>query len=292
MIFETHAHYDDERFDPDRAELLSSMKEKNIGHIINVGASMTESEESIRLSREYPFIFASVGAHPDEIGILNDDWMEKMYSWCSDPKVVAVGEIGLDYYFDDEVEDKEAVKEKQIFWFKKQLEVAEKAHLPVIIHSRDAAEDTMNILTEYAKKVSQVTGENAAEGIASPGVIHCYSYSLEQAKIYLKQGWYFGIGGVLTFKKSKKLQEVVEYLPLSRILTETDSPYLCPEPFRGNRNDSTYIPYVIHKISEIKGISEYEVTEQTEKNAMRLFSKVGEFTLKSKTEARALTKKC
>lgn len=283
MIFETHAHYDDERFDPDRAELLSSMKEKNIGHIINIGASMAESEESIRLSKEYQFIYASVGAHPDEIGILNDEWMEKMYFWCSDPKVVAVGEIGLDYYFDDDVKDKEAIKEKQIFWFKKQLEVAEKAHLPVIIHSRDAAEDTMNILTTYAAKVCPVTEENAvemAEGIVSPGVIHCYSYSLEQAKIYLKQGWYFGIGGVLTFKKSKKLQEVVEYLPLSRILTETDSPYLCPEPFRGSRNDSTYIPYVIQKIAEIKGISEVEVTEQTERNAMRLFKKVPEYELK------------
>ena len=284
MIFETHAHYDDERFDPDRAGLLLSMKEKNIGHIINVGASMAESLESIRLSKEYPFIYASVGAHPDEIGILNDEWMEKMLSWCKDPKVVAVGEIGLDYYFDEDVTDKEAVKEKQIFWFKKQLEVAEKAHLPVLIHSRDAAEDTMNILTEYAEKVCPVTEENAvdrAEGIVSPGVIHCYCYSLEQAKIYLKQGWYFGIGGVLTFKKSKKLQEVVEYLPLSRILTETDSPYLCPEPFRGNRNDSTYIPYVIQKIAEIKGLSEAEVTEVTERNAMRLFSKVSLYEKKS-----------
>lgn len=266
MIFDTHAHYDDEAFDEDRRELLSVMKENGIGTIVNVGASMESSKTTLALSGEYPFIYAALGVHPSETKELNEESMD----WIRDNalchgiknggKVVAIGETGLDYYWDDEEETDRAIQKK---WFERQIELAKEVKLPVIIHSREAAKDTYDI----AKALH--AGENG-------GIVHCYSYFRELAGEFLKLGFSFGIGGVLTFKNAKKLKEVVEYLPMESILLETDSPYLAPVPNRGKRNSSLNLPYVVQAISEIKGLEEDRVIEITEKNARRLFGLEGE----------------
>ena len=252
MIFETHAHYDDEKFDEDRAELLSSMQENGIGRIINVSANLESLENTRKLMEAYPFIYGAFGLHPDEVGDLNEDVMERMRGLCRLEKAVAVGEIGLDYYWDKENH------EKQQYWFRRQIALAREEKLPMIIHSREAAADTLRVMKE---EKSEEIG----------GVIHCFSYSAEMAEEYLKMGFYLGIGGVVTFKNAKKIKEVVQMAPMERILLETDSPYLAPVPYRGKRNSSLYLPYVVREIAEIKGISEEEVIEMTEKNAVRLF---------------------
>lgn len=252
MIFETHAHYDDEKFDEDRAELLSSMQENGIGRIINVSANLESLENTRKLMEVYPFIYGAFGLHPDEVGDLNEDVMERMRGLCRLEKAVAVGEIGLDYYWDKENH------EKQQYWFRRQIALAREEKLPMIIHSREAAADTLRVMKE---EKSEEIG----------GVIHCFSYSAEMAEEYLKMGFYLGIGGVVTFKNAKKIKEVVQMAPMERILLETDSPYLAPVPYRGKRNSSLYLPYVVREIAEIKGISEEEVIEMTEKNAVRLF---------------------
>lgn len=252
MIFETHAHYDDEKFDEDRAELLSSMQENGIGRIINVSANLESLENTRKLMEAYPFIYGAFGLHPDEVGDLNEDVMERMRGLCRLEKAVAVGEIGLDYYWDKENH------EKQQYWFRRQIALAREEKLPMIIHSREAAADTLRVMKE---EKSEEIG----------GVIHCFSYSAEMAEEYLKMGFYLGIGGVVTFKNAKKIKEVVQMAPMERILLETDSPYLAPVPYRGKRNSSLYLPYVVREIAEIKGLSEEEVIEMTEKNAVRLF---------------------
>ena len=252
MIFETHAHYDDEKFDEDRAELLSSMQENRIGRIINVSANLESLENTRKLMEAYPFIYGAFGLHPDEVGDLNEDVMARMRELCRMEKAVAVGEIGLDYYWDKENH------EKQEYWFRRQIALAREEKLPMIIHSREAAADTLRVMKE---EKSEEIG----------GVIHCFSYSAEMAEEYLKMGFYLGIGGVVTFKNAKKIKEVVQMAPMERILLETDSPYLAPVPYRGKRNSSLYLPYVVREIAEIKGISEEEVIEMTEKNAVRLF---------------------
>ena len=252
MIFETHAHYDDEKFDEDRDALLSSMKENGIGRIINVSANLESLENTRKLMEQYPFIYGAFGLHPDEVGDLNEDVMERMRGLCRLEKAVAVGEIGLDYYWDKENH------EKQQYWFRRQIALAREEKLPMIIHSREAAADTLRVMKE---EKSEEIG----------GVIHCFSYSAEMAEEYLKMGFYLGIGGVVTFKNAKKIKEVVQMAPMERILLETDSPYLAPVPYRGKRNSSLYLPYVVRGIAEIKGISEEEVIETTEKNAVRLF---------------------
>lgn len=252
MIFETHAHYDDEKFDEDRDALLSSMKENGIGRIINVSANLESLENTRKLMEQYPFIYGAFGLHPDEVGDLNEDVMERMRGLCRLEKAVAVGEIGLDYYWDKENH------EKQQYWFRRQIALAREEKLPMIIHSREAAADTLRVMKE---EKSEEIG----------GVIHCFSYSAEMAEEYLKMGFYLGIGGVVTFKNAKKIKEVVQMAPMERILLETDSPYLAPVPYRGKRNSSLHLPYVVREIAEIKGISEEEVIEMTEKNAVRLF---------------------
>lgn len=252
MIFETHAHYDDEKFDEDRDALLSSMKENGIWRIINVSANLESLENTRKLMEQYPFIYGAFGLHPDEVGDLNEDVMERMRGLCRLEKAVAVGEIGLDYYWDKENH------EKQQYWFRRQIALAREEKLPMIIHSREAAADTLRVMKE---EKSEEIG----------GVIHCFSYSAEMAEEYLKMGFYLGIGGVVTFKNAKKIKEVVQMAPMERILLETDSPYLAPVPYRGKRNSSLHLPYVVREIAEIKGISEEEVIEMTEKNAVRLF---------------------
>lgn len=256
MIFESHAHYDDRQFDSDREELLSSMKEKGIGTIINVGSDFIASQKTIALTEQYEFIYGAIGIHPSDIADLN----EEVYHWLQEKsklqKVVAIGEIGLDYYWDKE----EEVKRNQRYWFCRQLELAREVELPVIIHSRDAAEDTLKLMQGiHAEQI--------------PGVIHCFSYSLEMAKEYLKMGYYIGIGGVITFKNAKKLKEVAAKIPLERILLETDCPYLSPEPERGKRNSSKNLLYIAQEIATIKKISCEEVIQVTRKNAEKLFPK-------------------
>lgn len=251
MIFDSHAHYDSSQFDEDRDELLRSMPENGVGTILNVGADWDSVTEVVELAQKYPYVYAAVGLHPDEVGDLNEERFEFLKGQCQKEKVVAVGEIGLDYYWDNESHD---VQKK---WFIRQLELARELALPVIIHSRDAAEDTLKIMKEHAQGLR--------------GVIHCFSYSKELAREYVKMGFHIGIGGVVTFKNGKKLKEIAEEIPLERILLETDCPYLAPVPFRGKRNSSLYIPHIAQEIATLRGITYEEVVAQTEQNAKELF---------------------
>lgn len=252
MIFESHAHYDDEAFDEDREALLSSLQEQGIGTVINIGASLSGCEATVKLAEQYPFVFGAVGVHPSEVEELNEENFARLSILCDHEKVVAVGETGLDYHYP---EPDKALQKK---WFERQLTLARETGLPVIIHSREAAKDTLDIMqTLHAEEIG--------------GVVHCFSYGKEMAREYLNMGFHFGIGGVITFNNAKKLKEAVEYIPMGRILLETDSPYLAPQPHRGERNSSLNLPYVVEAIAEIKGISRKEVEEITEENARRLF---------------------
>ena len=252
MIFDTHAHYDDDAFDEDRDALLTGMREAGVEYIVNIGASMASSERSLQLAKKYPFIYAAVGVHPDEVGELNEEKFEKLREWSMDEKVKAIGEIGLDYYWDKEGHD------LQKHWFLRQMELAHERNLPMIVHSREAAKDTLDMVI-------------AAKPLELSGIIHCYSYSVEQAREYLNMGYYLGIGGVLTFKNAKKLKEVAEYAPLSQIVLETDCPYLAPVPFRGKRNDSAKIIHVAEELAAIKQVSVEDVLRVTNENGRKLY---------------------
>lgn len=257
-IFETHAHYDDEAFDEDREELMNSLKKAGVERVVNIGASMQSCVDTVGLMEKYPFVYGAIGVHPSEVWELDKfaGGDEAAIKWLKDmavlEKSVAIGEIGLDYHYEDT--DK-AVQKK---WFIRQLELARELGLPVVIHSRDAAKDTVDFMNEM----------NAGD---IGGVVHCYSYSKELAKTFLDMGYMLGIGGVITFSNAKKLVEVVEYAPLDSIVLETDSPYLAPMPYRGKRNSSLNIPLIAEKISEIKNVSVEEVYDRTWNNAMRLY---------------------
>lgn len=258
MIFETHAHYDDEKFDEDRVELLSHLlRENNIGNIVNIGASFRGCKDSLKLAETYDNVYAALGIHPEELEDFSEEAMEWIKSNASNPKVVAIGEIGLDYYW---VKDEEG-RAKQRQWFKRQLDMAREVDLPVVIHSREAAEDTLNTIVEY----------NSVDN--RKGIIHCYSYSKEIALEYTKMGWYIGVGGVVTFKNSKKLVETVQAIPIERIVLETDCPYMAPVPHRGERNSSIYLKYVAEKIAELKDVSVADVERITYENALNLYYK-------------------
>lgn len=251
-IFDTHAHYDDEVFDEDRDALLAELPENGIARVVNVGASLASCGRTIELMNRYDYIYGAIGVHPSETAELNDDAFEWLRQQCRLEKCVAVGEIGLDYYWDEP--DRELQKE----WFRRQLNLARELAKPVIIHSRDAAKDTVDLMTEeHAEEIG--------------GVIHCYSYTKETAEVFLKMGFYFGIGGVLTFKNAKKLKEAVAYIPLDRIVLETDCPYLAPEPNRGKRNSSLNIPYVVKALAEIKGVEEEAVRKAAWENAHKMY---------------------
>ena len=252
MIFDTHAHYDDEAFDEDRDVLLSGMKDAGVKYIVNIGASMASSKRSIALAEKYPFMYAAVGVHPDEVGELDEEKFLTLKEWAKHEKVKAIGEIGLDYYWDKEGHD------LQKHWFLRQMELAHEMKLPMIVHSREAAKDTLDMVI-------------AAKPLELSGVIHCYSYSVEQAREYLNMGYYIGIGGVLTFKNGKKLKEVAEYAPLSQIVLETDCPYLAPVPYRGKRNDSSKLSYVAEELAAIKQVSVEEVIRITTENGRKLY---------------------
>jgi TatD DNase family protein len=257
MIFETHAHYDDQQFDEDRDSVIRAVHQSGVHPMINVGASIASVDTTLHLAHQYDFVYAAVGVHPDEVEGLNETTFAWLAQQTKDVKTVAVGEIGLDYHWHKEPEHQSLQRK----WFAEQIHLAKQAQLPVIIHSREAAEDTMCVMKQ-----------NHAEEIT--GVIHCYSYSKELAQEFIQMGYYIGVGGVVTFKNARKLVETVEAIPLERILLETDCPYMAPEPYRGTRNDSRNIPYVIQKIAEIRGISTDEVERITEENAYRLFAKV------------------
>lgn len=255
MMIDTHAHYDDKAFDEDRREVLESMAGEGVGRIVNIGSSLGACKRTIQLMEEYDFVYGALGVHPTDSGELTDRDIEWLRKNCALEKCVAVGEIGLDYYWDEPERD---IQKK---WFVRQLELAKEVKLPVVIHSRDAAQDTVDIMK--AQKAQEIGG-----------VVHCYSYSKELAKTFLDMGYYFGVGGVVTFNNGRKLKEVVEYLPLERIVIETDCPYLAPVPFRGKRNDSRKLPYVINQIAEIKNLSPEEVEKITMQNAYNLYPKL------------------
>ena len=257
MIFDTHAHYDAEAFEEDREVLLSSMEKGGIGRIVDVSAEIKDLDKVIALAEQYPFIYAATGVHPDDAEQTTDEVLEKVRRLSDHPKTVAIGEIGLDYYWHKEPETHEV--QKRIF--RSQMEIARETGLPFIIHSRDAAADTFEIVKEWA-------------GSTAGGVLHCFSGSVELAREYVKMGLFIGIGGVVTFKNSRKLKEVAAGIPLENIVLETDCPYLAPVPHRGKRNCSLYLPHVARTIAELRGITEEEVAETTWKNAFRLFPKV------------------
>lgn len=249
-IFDTHAHYDDSRFDEDRDELLCSLKEKGVSHIINCGCDLKSSLTTLALSEKHDFIYAAVGVHAHEAEEATESDLAQIEKLYENSKVVAVGEIGLDYHYDF------SPRERQLEVFERQLILANKLELPVIVHDRESHEDTMNLLKKYKPK----------------GVVHCFSGSAEMAKEIVKLGMYIGIGGAVTFKNAKKPVEVVEYLPIDRLLLETDAPYMTPVPYRGQRCDSAHIAYTAEKIAEIKDLDVQELIDTCNENAKRLFN--------------------
>lgn len=251
-IFDTHAHYDGKAFDQDREELFSSLRNQGVERIVNVSADLQEIQATLQLIDQYPFIYGAAGVHPSDTKELNEENFKQIRRAMEHEKMLAVGEIGLDYYWDST--DWEIQKK----WFLRQLELAKELDKPVIIHSREAAQDTLDLIKQ-------------AGGSDFSMVIHCFSYGTELAREYLNMGYYLGIGGVVTYKNGRKLKEVVSYMPLDRILLETDAPYLTPVPFRGKRNSSEKLHYVVEEIARLKEISVEEVLETTWDNACRFY---------------------
>lgn len=256
MIFDTHAHYDDEKFNEDREGLLKGLKSKNVGAVVNIGTDLNTSRYSIELCRKYDFMYCTIGVHPHEVKDMRDNDLEYLLMMSTYPKVVGIGEIGLDYHYDF------SPRPAQRLWFRSQLELAKQLELPVSIHTREATQETFDILMESG--IGKIAG----------GVIHAYSGSAEMAEEYVKAGFRIGVGGVLTFKNGKKLVETVDRIPIEHIVLETDAPYMTPEPFRGRRNDSSMIAYVVEKVAQIKGLTVKEVEDITWNNACRLW-KIG-----------------
>lgn len=252
MLFDSHAHYNDDRFKEDVDELLGSMNDNNVGYIMNACSSIDEISYILELTNKYPFLFGSVGVHPHEVGGMCENDIDKLREFSKNEKILAIGEIGLDYYYDNSPRD---VQKK---WFARQVDLARELSFPVIIHDRDAHKDCIDILKEH--KVWECGG-----------VFHCFSGSSEMAKEVLDMGMYIAFGGSLTFKKAQKPVEAASVVPLDKILIETDCPYLTPEPYRGKRNDSSYIHLVAEKLSQIKNVSVSEIENATFENAKRLF---------------------
>ena len=251
-IFDTHAHYDDRAFTEDMDELLRDMHDKGVERIVNIGCSMNSSRKIAEMVKEYDFLYGTVGVHPDDVDNLTEQDMQVLIDLSKQDKILAIGEIGLDYHYDG------IDKDSQKRWFVEQLSVAKQEKLPVVIHSRDAAKDTLDIM-------------KAEHAGTTGGVIHCFSYGVEMAREYLNMGYYIGVGGVVTFKNGRKLKEVVEYTPLERIVLETDAPYLAPVPFRGKRNCSIYLQYVAEEIAAIKNVPVEQVYEMTFENAEKMY---------------------
>jgi len=253
MIFDSHAHYDDRKFDKDRDELLKYMHENGVEFILNSGESVRASKAGVELGKKYDFVYSASGIHPHYASDVTDRDLQIVEEIAvKNKKVVAIGEIGLDYHYDG------YSAEDQKYVFEKQLMIAKKLDMPVIIHSRDAAQECFDMIKESGVR---------------KGVIHCYSGSAEMAEEYVKMGFKIGVGGVVTYKNSKKLIETVERLSIKDILIETDSPYLAPSVVRGTRNDSSNLKYVVKKIAELKNMTEEEVAKITSDNAVELFFK-------------------
>lgn len=249
-IFDSHAHYNDPAFDADRDEVLNSLGEKGVSNVINCATDYNSSLISLSYAEKYPFIYASCGLHPEDIKDNYEDELEKIYPLLIEKKCVAVGEIGLDYHYD------EIPRNVQIDVFTRQLIKANEMNLPVIVHDREAHADTLELLKKYKPK----------------GVLHCFSGSVETAREVLNLGMYLGFGGVVTFKNAVKSVETAKYVPLDRILLETDCPYMAPVPYRGKRNDSSLIKFAAEKIAEIRGIDAQTVIDEANKNTKRLFN--------------------
>lgn len=251
-IFDAHAHYDDEEFNGDREIVIKEMQENGIVGVLNCGASIEGSRASTKLADKYDMFYAAVGIHPEYADKFSDEILRELEELCKNPKVKAIGEIGLDYYYEEN-----PPKDIQKKVFIDQMKLAEKLNLPVIIHDREAHKDTLDII----KKFKNVRGE-----------IHCFSGSVEFAKECIKLGYYIGFTGVVTFKNAKKVVEVAKQVPLDKILVETDCPYMAPTPFRGKRNRSEYIEFIIKKIAEIRNMDSKELSKATILNEKSLLS--------------------
>ncbi|MBE6065829.1 TatD family hydrolase [Clostridium cochlearium] len=251
-IFDSHAHYDDDSFNEDRAKVLQELKDNNIIGVLNCGSSFKGAIDSVNLAENYDFFYAAVGIHPEYADTVDDDMLNEIKNMTSYPKVKAIGEIGLDYYYEDN-----PYREVQKEVFIKQMELAKELNLPVVIHNRDAHKDTLDIIKMFPEV---------------KGVIHCFSGSVEFARECLKLGYYIGFTGVVTFKNARKTLEVAKDVPIDRILVETDCPYMAPEPHRGKRNRSEYIEQIIKKIAQIKEISEEELNNQLILNTKQLLN--------------------
>lgn len=250
MYFDTHAHYDSGAFNADRFEILESMNDGNVGLIVNPGCDLESSKTAVSFAEKYDFVYAAVGWHPEDIDKLSNEDYAQMCALAEHPKCVAIGEIGLDYYWDATHKD----EQKELFC--KQIELALRLDKPVIIHDREAHGDSMEIILRYPQL---------------RGVFHCFSGSVEMASELLKRGWYLGFDGPITYKNARKSIEVLEMCPLDRIVIETDSPYLTPVPNRGKRNDSRQLCHVVEKIAEVKGLTAQEVEKASFDNGLRLF---------------------
>lgn len=248
MYFDSHAHLDDPRFDADRDEIFAALAEQ--GPVMNVGCDLASSERSVALAQKYPFVYASVGSHPDDADHVDGKLLDAYRRLCAEKKVRAIGEIGLDYHYED------VPRAQQIIAFEQQLELAEALKLPVIVHEREAHGDAMDIVMRHPDV---------------RGVFHCFSGSKEMALWLVERGWYIGFTGVLTFRNARRAVEAAQALPLDRILIETDCPYMAPEPYRGRRNDSRFVPLVAAKLAELRGLTQQEAGEITAENAKRLY---------------------
>lgn len=251
MLFDTHAHYDDEAFDADREALLAEMPERNVGRIVNPGCTVETSRQAVALAERFSHVYAAVGIHPENCGDFTDEDIAALRQLAQHQKVVAIGEIGLDYYWEEN-----PPRQWQQRVLRAQMALAEELKLPVIIHDRDAHADTLAIVKEFPRV---------------KGVFHCYSGSVEDARTLLKMGWMLSFNGAITFKNARKAPEVIAEVPMERIMIETDSPYLTPVPYRGKRNDSGYVHLVAEKIARIKGLTVQEVEEITFENGKRFF---------------------
>lgn len=249
-IFDSHAHYTDKSFNDDREIMLGSLRESGVCGVINCGADIESSVFSLELAKKYPFIYAACGVHPEEVETVDKDYTDTLRNLAKNEKCVAIGEIGLDYYW------RQDTKSQQKEMFENQIVLAKELNLPIIVHDREAHNDTLEILKKHKPE----------------GVLHCFSGSVETAKEVLKLGMYIGLGGAVTFKNARKAVEVAEMLPLDRLLLETDCPYMAPVPMRGKRNNSTYISYIAEKIAEIKGLDPQTVLDVTTENTKKLFN--------------------
>ena len=254
MYFDTHAHYDSGAFNADRFEILGSMPDAKVGLIVNPGCDLESSKTAIGLAERFNFVYAAVGWHPEDMDKLTDKAFAELEMLAEHPKCLAIGEIGLDYYWDD------THKAEQKELFKKQIELAIRLNKPVIVHDREAHGDSLEIVRDFSEL---------------RGVFHCFSGSVEMASELLKRGWYLGFDGPITYKNARKAIEVLEFCPLDKIVIETDSPYLTPVPNRGKRNDSRQLEFVVNKIAEIKGINADEIESITFENGKKLFG-IGE----------------